>query len=308
MRLKESEGDLKSSVFVNKLAGGNDSDAAAGFLLGAGKDLDYRSASLIHHSYGNQAGLFVGCDGSGRLFVRDHEQKDKYLVYQENEPVDWKEIRLELKFNPGKDGYDLIFRAVDISTNDDVARLDILGLPPDRFVGNVALVSHGGYAKETENRFAFQNWQISGSKLEHFPKRNLGPMITALYTLSRGTLKLTVQFMPLSKSENQQVDLYIQNSDNWEKAGTSRLLYPSFTAPFRIENWDYERDMPYRVEYVLIREREKKYVLEGIIKKDPFDKDKLVMISMSCVKQVVKPGRDLWSGVDGEWYPWAGRP
>ncbi|MEE8605681.1 MAG: alkaline phosphatase D family protein [Candidatus Aminicenantaceae bacterium] len=304
MRLIESDGDLRSSVLVRKLVGGRDSEAAAGFLLGAGKDLDYRSASLIHHSYGKQAGLFIGCDGYGRLFIRDHELKEEYLVYQEKDPVDWKEIRLELRLKPGKDGCDLIFRAVDVSTSEDLSRLAVQGLPPDRFAGNVALVSHGGYTEEAENRFAFQNWQISGSKLERFPDRNLGPMVTALYTLSRGTLKLTVQFMPLSKLENQQVDLYIQSSEAWEHAATSTLLHPSYSVPFRIEDWDLKREVPFRVEYVLNREQEKKYILEGIIKKDPIDKDKLVMISMSCVKQVIRPGRGHWSGVDGEWYPW----
>jgi len=305
MRLKESDGDLRSSVLVRKLAGGNDSDAAAGFLLGAGKDLDYRSASLIHHSYGKQAGLFVGCDARGQLVVRDFEQKDVYLVYQEKDPTDWKELRLDLKLKHGNKGYTLILRAVDGSGNNALlSQLVIQGLPPDRFAGNVALVSHGGYFEETDNRFAFQDWQISGSKLERFPDRTLDPMVTALYTLSRGTLKLTVQFMPLSKLENQEADLYIQSSDTWKHAATSTLLHPSYTVPFRVENWDHERDVPFRVEYILNREKEKKYVLEGIIKNDPVDKDKLVMISMSCVKQVVRPGRGFWSGVDGEWYPW----
>jgi alkaline phosphatase D len=304
MRLKESDGDLRSSVLVRKIAGGKEPDAAAGFLLGAGKDLDFRSASLIHHSYGKQAGLFVGCDGYGRLFIRDHEQKEEYLVYQEKDPVNWEKIRLDLKLKPGKNGYSLTLEALDLAKKDVLSRLVIQGLPPERFVGNVALVSNGGNTKETDNRFAFKDWKIAGSKLEHFPDRNLGPMVTALYTLSRGTLNLTVQFMPLSQSENQIVDLYIQSLGKWEHAATSTLLHPSYTVPFRVENWNHQKDVPFRVEYVLNREHEKKYSLEGIIKKDPFDKDKLVMISMSCVKQVVKPGPGLWSGVDGEWYPW----
>jgi len=304
MRLKDTYGDLKSSVFVRKLAGGNDPSSAAGFLLGAGKDLDFRTASLIHHTYGRQAGLFVGCDGHGQLFIRDFEQKQDYLVYQEKDPTDWEEIRLDLKLTSGKNGYSITLEALDLAKKDILSRLVIHGLPPVRFVGNVALVSHGGYTKEKENRFAFKGWEISGSKLEKFPDRNLGPMVTALYTLSRDTLKLTVQFMPLSKLENQEVDLFIRDSENWKHVGNSALLHPSYTAPFRVENWKYQTDVPYRVEYVLNREREKKYVLEGIIKKDPIDKAKLVLLSLSCVKQVVRPGRGLWSGVDGEWYPW----
>lgn len=304
MRLKETKGKLKSSVLVQKLAGGNDSDSAAGFLVGAGRGLDFRAASLIHHSFGKKAGLFVGCDGQGQLFIRDFEQKDAYLAYQEKDPVNWKELRLDMHLRPGKNGYTLTLKAVDLIQNKMLSRLDIHELPPDRIVGNVALVSHGGYAEEADNRFAFSDWKIGGSKLDHFPARNLGPIVTAMYTLSRGTLKLTVQFMPLSKLENQEVELYFQDSENWEHAGTSALLHPSCTAPFRIENWKHKTDVPFRVEYLLDRKKEKKYFLEGIIKKDPVDKDKLVMVAMSCVKQVVRPGRGFWSGVDGEWYPW----
>jgi hypothetical protein len=304
MRLKESDGDIKSSVLVRKLAGGDHADTAAGFLLGAGKDLDYRSASLIHHSYGKQAGLFVGCDGQGNLFIRDFEQKDAYLIYQENDAKDWEEIRLDLRLKSGKNGNTLTLTASDLAKNVQLSRLVYPGLPPERFVGNVALVSHGGYDEEADNRFAFGNWKISGSKLEHFPDRNLGPIVTAMYTLSRGTLKLTVQFMPLSVEENQQVDLYIQSTGTREHVSTSKLLHPSYTAPFRIEDWEYDQDVPFCVEYVLNRNQGKRYRLDGIIKKDPVDKNELVMISMSCVKQVVNPGRGFWSGVDGEWYPW----
>ena len=304
MRLKESEGNLDSSVIIKKLAGGNDTGSAAGFLVGAGRSLDFRAASLIHHSYGKQAGLFAGCDGQGQLFVRDFEQKEVYPAYQEKDPKDWKEIRLDLRAEPEDDGYTLTLTAWNVPTSAVLSRLVLKGVSPDRLVGNVALVSHGGYAKEAENRYAFEDWSIAGSKLESFPDRSLGPVVTALYTLSRGTLKLTVQFMPISRSENQNVELYIQESEAWRHAGTSTLKLPSYTAHFRIENWEKRMDTPFRVEYVLSRKKDKTYVLEGTIKKDPMDKNRLAMISMSCVKQVVKPGQGFWSGVDGEWYPW----
>lgn len=304
VRLTDTQGNLESSVTFRKIAGGNEAEAAAGFLLGAGKDLDYRAASLIHHAYGKQGGLFAGCDGQGRLFVRDFEQKDAYMVYQEKEPITWNELRLDLKLKPEKNGYTLTLEAKDPDQNDSISTLVIEELPPDRLVGNIALVSHSGYSGENDNRFAFSDWEISGSKLELHPDRNLGPIITALYTLSRGTLKLTAQFMPLSKQENQQVELYIRSQENWELATTSTLSHPSYTVTFKVENWRYQTDMPYRVEYTLKRKKDKRYAIEGIIKKDPFDKDKLVMTSMSCVEQVIKPTRTSWVGVDGEWFPW----
>jgi hypothetical protein len=300
----ETQGNLRSSVTVRKISGRNEAEAAAGFLLGAGKDLDYRAATLIHHAYGVQAGLFAGCDGQGRLFVRDFEQKDKYLAYQEIEPVMWDELRFELILTPDNKGYTLTLKAIDPNRNQTLPALVIEELPPDRLAGNIALVSHSGYSGKNDNRFAFSNWKISGSKLKHYPDRNLGPIVTSLYTLSRGTLKLTAQFMPLSKQDNQRVELYIRNQENWELAAASTLSHPSYTAAFKIENWPYKTDVPYRVEYVLKREQDAKYFIEGTIRKDPFDKDKLVMISMSCVEQVIKPTRTSWVGVDGEWFPW----
>lgn len=303
-RMIAEDGSLKSSVLIEKLTRGNKTESAAGFLLGAGKDLDYRAASLIHHAYGAQAGLFAGCDGRGRLFVRDYEQKDVYLDYQEANPIEWKKIRLELNLEPQQSGYTITLKAVDSKNKEVLSALQIENVSPERLTGNVALVSHSGYSEDSDGRFAFSGWSISGSKLTNFPDRNLGPIVTALYTLSRGTLKLTAQFMPLSLQENQKVDLYIHSQDKWEHTASTMLLHPSFTAPFKIENWEYKIDVPFRIEYVLQRKNKKIYSLEGLIKKDPIDQDKLVMISMSCVEQVIKPTRTSWVGVDGETYPW----
>lgn len=303
-RLKESRGFLKCSVFVEKLAGEKDAESAAGFLLGAGKDLDFRSATLIHHSYGKQAGLFIGCDGQGQLFIRDCEYEEAYLIHQAEDAEDWREIRLDLDLKSEGEGYRLMVAATDMDKTEELSRMEFHGLSPERLAGNIALVSHGGYGEGADNRFAFKDWHVAGTKLEHFPERNLGPVVTALYTLSRGTLKLTVQFMPLAMAENQEVDLFLQGSEDWKHAGTSAIRRPSYTAPFRIANWSYRKDVPFRVEYVLGRKKKKKYTLEGIVKRDPIHKDRLVMVSMSCVKQVVRPGKGFWSGVDGKWYPW----
>lgn len=304
MRLADRRGILKESVEIQKLTGGHSSEAAAGFLLGAGRDLDYRAASLIHHAYGKQGGLFAGSDGQGRLFIRDFEHKDQFLDYQKTAATEWRTCRLDLKLEPQDRGYEMTLSMTDPSSGQTLSTLRYPGLRGERLIGNVALVSHAGYAEAAAQRFAFRNWEVSGSKLDHFPERNLGPLVTALYTLSREALKLTIQFMPLSPQENQQVELYIQPEETWIHAGSSTLQPPSFTASFRVEKWDYDRDVPFRIEYILKRELDKTYLLEGSIKKDPSDQNKLVMISMSCVEQVIKPERTSWVGVDGETFPW----
>ncbi|MGB2907167.1 MAG: hypothetical protein WBB73_08695, partial [Candidatus Aminicenantaceae bacterium] len=304
MRLQENGGGFWSRVIVKKLAGGDAEESAVGFLLGAGKDLDFRAASLIHHAYGNQAGLFVGIDGRGHLFVRDLVHKDKYLIFPAQEALDWDEIVLEARiFQEG--GQDMLgVSGRDPVTQKLVTEQVSTAVPAGRLQGGVALVSHAGHAGESGARFAFRDWRISGSRLMHFPERNLGPMVTALYTLSRGTVKLTAQFMPLSTEENQRVELFIKPNGSWEQAASSTILHPSCTAPFRIDNWAHDQDVPFRLEYTLHRETEQRYVLAGSIKRNPFHKEALTMISMSCVKQVVKPSRTSGGGLDQETYPW----
>lgn len=50
-------------------------DAGAGLLLGVGNgQMDYRSASIVHHWQGMGAGMFVGIDGLGQAFIIDNEQ------------------------------------------------------------------------------------------------------------------------------------------------------------------------------------------------------------------------------------------
>jgi len=314
-RLSETGGKLRGRVEVLRLAGqaalpapdaeGVEKAApAAGYMLGAGSDLDYRAASLIHHSFGKQGGLFAGIDVHGRLFIRDFEQKDIYLSEQDKDPVQWESIRLDIELKPDREVYRLNLEAWDVKSGQRFGLLVYYGIPAERLTGGLALVSHGGYGEEADGRFAFSDWSMSGSKLESYPERTPGPIVTALYTLSRGTLKLSAQFMPLSAEENRQARLSIRPGEEWEPAGAAPLQSPSSTAIFRVENWKYDRDIPFRIEYDLRRGEVLPFTLEGIVKHDPHDRERLVMISMSCVEQVIKPRREAWVGVDGGWFPW----
>lgn len=58
-------------------------DAATGFLIGAGADMDYRAAALIHSSSGEGAGLFAGINGEGKLFFRDFTKENKFIAIQD---------------------------------------------------------------------------------------------------------------------------------------------------------------------------------------------------------------------------------
>ncbi|WP_372897095.1 hypothetical protein [Stieleria sp.] len=93
----------------------------------------------------------------------------------------------------------------------------------------------------------------------------------ALYTVHDNTLKLTAQLYPLQSGESRTVRLEIETDGNWVEVARTNVVEPGWTAPFRVENWDDTRASNYRV----VHGAEAKY--EGVIRKNPVDKDEIVV-------------------------------
>jgi hypothetical protein len=98
----------------------------------------------------------------------------------------------------------------------------------------------------------------------------------ALYAVDRGVLKLTAQLYPLKPDEPREAVLELKRNEEWVKAATSPILYPGWDAHFRIEAWDSTLEVPYRVRYG------EKAMFEGTVRRDPGDKDAIVVASLSC--------------------------
>jgi hypothetical protein len=98
----------------------------------------------------------------------------------------------------------------------------------------------------------------------------------ALYTHDRGVLKLTAQLYPLKPGEPREAHLEFQRRGRWTRAATAPVLYPGWSAHFRIENWDSTHSVPYRVRHGQAA------MFEGLIRRDPIDKDVIVVANMSC--------------------------
>ena len=98
----------------------------------------------------------------------------------------------------------------------------------------------------------------------------------ALYTVDHGVLKLTAQLFPLKPGEPREARLEFFRDDTWSVATTAPVLFPGWSAHFRIENWDDSRDVPYRVRHG------ESALFEGLIRRDPKDKDVIVVANMSC--------------------------
>jgi hypothetical protein len=98
----------------------------------------------------------------------------------------------------------------------------------------------------------------------------------ALYTHDRGVLKMTAQLFPLMPDEARMVRLELQRDGEWEEAAQAEVLFPGWSAHFRIEGWDNSENLPYRVRHG------KEAMFEGLIRKDPKDKEEIVIANMSC--------------------------
>ena len=97
-----------------------------------------------------------------------------------------------------------------------------------------------------------------------------------LYTQDRGVLKLTAQCFPLLPEEPKLVQLDLLREGECVQIDQQAVRYPGWDVHFRIENWDARVTVPYRLRLGEVSS------FEGMIRKDPIDKDTIVVASMSC--------------------------
>ncbi|SFF68108.1 hypothetical protein SAMN04488033_10453 [Salegentibacter agarivorans] len=98
----------------------------------------------------------------------------------------------------------------------------------------------------------------------------------ALYTVHENILKLTAQFYPVKNYDPFEATLQIKENNKWETVQESDIVYPGYTAHFRLEDWDDSVEKQYRIVY------KKDQYYEGIIRKNPKDKNEIIMAAFSC--------------------------
>ena len=106
----------------------------------------------------------------------------------------------------------------------------------------------------------------------------------ALYTVHENTLKMTAQFYRIGDYQPFEAILQIKENNKWETAQESDIEYPGYTAHFRIEDWNDSEEKQYRIVY------KKDQYYEGTIRKNPKDKDEIVMAAFSCWSTYQKHG------------------
>ena len=117
-------------------------------------------------------------------------------------------------------------------------------------------------------------------------------------------MKMTVQLPPLGFADNRHITLKVRpkGKQQWWKKDTT-LVVPGFTAHFRWDNWSQNEDHEYRVEY---KNYGKTYEYEGLVPKDPVQKQELVIAAFTGKQIMGRPADDGWGakgagGGNGRW-------
>ncbi len=97
----------------------------------------------------------------------------------------------------------------------------------------------------------------------------------ALYTVSDKTLKLTAQLYPLAEGAPLKACLEIEDNGLWKEVASTEIIKEGWTAPFRVEKWDDSKTVSYRVIHG------KKATYEGTIRKNPTDKEEIVVAAFT---------------------------
>ena len=98
----------------------------------------------------------------------------------------------------------------------------------------------------------------------------------AIYTVDNEVLKLSAQLFPLYPDEDKVVRLEFKKEGEWHQAASASVYDLGWSAHFRIENWDDTQDVPYRVLHG------EKASFEGLVRRNPVEKDEIVVGSLSC--------------------------
>lgn len=301
--LGDADGDFSMSLSLGRLESDNGplGEGFVGFRFGIRGELgDYRDSAI----YGR--GLNAGIAHDGTLFIGALAMTDARVT---DFPRD---VRLQLDAQPEAGGYRMQLSAFD-AAGTVLASVSRHGFASRDVHGGVALICSSGEIgmgpqppmqptmsgfvvpfrkRQGAWRFWFRDWRLDGSKVVTHSERAFGPILWTMYTVSRGVLKLSAQMAPLG-NRPEPVRLEISRNGNWESAGSAQIDPLARNAVFRVENWDANDDLEYRVRYRLNGD----HTFEGTVKRDPVHKPKVVLAALSCLNDFGFPHRDLLESI-----------
>jgi alkaline phosphatase D len=298
--IRGNGGNFTLNVKTGVNTGTSSAASRAGFLLGGAPNCDWRGALLVHDGMGRDFGLFLGIAGDGRLRIEDYSTGTTTALASTTMTTAFNDnTRLELAatFNAAQGRYTLTLRAFD-SANVQIGTANTT-VPSDRVLGAFGLLSHYGTSAATH---WFDDFTGTGTALQPETDRHLA-IIGAMHTLSKGKLRLTAQLSPLSLASNPVVALETWNGSTWNSVATAPVdntdNLSSYTATFTVNGWNDQVDTDYRVRITI---NGVNHTWTGTIRRDPVDKEELVIAMTTCQRITDTEGSN--PQVDGfDWSP-----
>jgi len=263
--LDESHDVFSTSVRLGLLQEG-ELKGYAGFGVGLWDEVDSDVKALCYFGQGISAG--IATDKS--IFI---EQKAEPLP----DNFDLSDVNLTLKALPENGEYTLNLVAID--RKGVTGEISLEGI--DQLRGLVTLFNKFRAEEEKKSNplFWFDDWTLEGGKVITAPDNAFGPVLWSMYTLSRGTVKLTAQMPPMGDQDPAEVTLELNSGEGWQDAGNASIEPDSRTASFRLEDWDSTQPAEYRLVYP--DDRGKPVYYTGTIRRDPVDQP-LKMGGLTC--------------------------
>ncbi len=287
-------GSLAMSVVLGRLDGGETplDEGWTGFRVGIrGSFDDYRDSAV------RGVGLNCGLASDGRLFIGSLSESAAVAAGALQG-----ETRLTLTAEPRGERYSLTLRAETDAGGQAVSKEVDAGW----LVGGLALVSSAGPVRDSppgerqvreagwrlkpgtarggNMRIWFRDWQVSGSKVTAHPERAYGPIMFAMHTLSERVLKLNALIAPVGNGP-RAASLEVLHGQ-WREVARAELDPEARTVTFRVPEWDDSVDTPYRVVY-------EDDTWEGVIRRNPTDKDEVVVAAFTGNNDLGFPHADV---------------
>ena len=119
-------------------------------------------------------------------------------------------------------------------------------------------------------------WNRASSKIIDMKVPREEVIAFGIYTVSDNTLKLSAQLFPLYPEETRMVHLQFFQDQQWITAKSQEVNEIGWSTTFRIENWDMNQSVKYRLLHG------KKAQFEGFVRKDPTAKKEITIAALSC--------------------------
>ncbi|TGV04205.1 alkaline phosphatase D family protein [Flavivirga rizhaonensis] len=269
--LNQNKSSFKISVKMGLLQKGKQ-PGSAGIVMGSKDDTDSDFRAAIYFG----KGINIGVNTKGYAFINESTTDLK-------EAFDYSNFKLQIIGSPAEKGYTVTLKVLDY---ENTIQAELQSHINGDISGIIQLVNNfeTEKSKGKGSKFWFDDLELIGEKINHTADNKFGPILWAMHTLSDKTLKLTAQFPPISKKDNQIAELHIQKQgSDWEKITTERIDTSARCASFKVKNWDDTANCNYKIVYPYydVHGNPKVEEYQGVIKKDPVDKP-LAMGALTC--------------------------